>query len=321
MGFRIIGTGSALPSRIVTNHELSSFLDTSDEWIRSRTGISERRICTSETLTDLCLTAAKNALDQAGVQPDQLDLIICASLSGDTVIPSLACSIQHQLATTCPAFDINAACTGFIYALDIAAGYFERKRVKHVLIIAAEEMSRIVDWTDRATCVLFGDGAGAAVLSPGNDLLSIKITAKGDDKALRLASRKGNNPFQAYELINPFVFMDGQEVFKFAVNSMIQDLHDVTMQAGITLKELDFVLPHQANSRIITAAINRLGIPAEKFLMNIDKLGNISAASIPILLDQNNRQGRFKSGDLLALSAFGGGLTSGACVFRWGTPI
>ena len=176
-------------------------------------------------------------------------------------------------------------------------------------------MSRIVDWTDRSICVLFGDGAGAAVLGPGDDLLSIKISARGDDKALFLAGHVGNSPFSAFHPSNPFVFMEGQEVFKFAVGSLVQDLRDVIAQAKLQMEEITYVLPHQANMRIIKAAIPRLGLAPQKFLTNIARLGNISAASIPILLDESSRAGRFHPGDILALSAFGGGLTSGACVF------
>ena len=320
MGFAIIGTGSALPSKTINNDQLSTFLDTSNEWIVSRTGILERRVCSTETLTDLSAQAATAALTQAGLTPQDLDLIICASITGDTIIPSQACMIQSALGANCPAFDINSACTGFIYALDIAAGYYARERVKHVLIVAAEAMSRIIDWTDRSTCILFGDGAGAVVLGPGDDLLSIKISARGDDKALFLAGRVGNSPFSAYRRTNPFVFMDGQEVFKFAVGSLVQDLRDVIAQGNLQMEEITYVLPHQANMRIINAAIPRLGLAPQKFLTNIARLGNTSAASIPILLDESSREGRFQPGDILAFSAFGGGLTSGACVFRWGLP-
>jgi len=318
MGFAIIGTGSALPSKAINNEQLSTFLETSNEWIVSRTGVLERRVCTTETLTDLCVQAATAAIKQAELTPRDLDLIICASLTGDTIIPSQACMIQSALGANCPAFDVNSACTGFIYALDIAAGYYARERVKHVLIVAAEAMSRIVDWTDRTTCVLFGDGAGSVVLGPGDDLLSIKISARCDDKALFLAGRMGNSPFSAYHPTNPFVFMEGQEVFKFAVGSLVQDLRDVITQANLQMEDITYVLPHQANLRIVNAAIPRLGIAPQKFLTNIARLGNISAASIPILLDESSREGRFQPGDILALSAFGGGLTSGACVFRWG---
>lgn len=317
MGFSLLGTGAAYPALRVTNHDLTRMLDTSDEWIRTRTGVAERRILTEETLEDLARDAARAALADAGTSPGELDLILCATVSGSYATPSLACLVQEALGATCPAMDINAACTGFLYALDVAEGYFARKRVKRVLVVAAEALSGMTDWTDRATCVLFGDGAGAAVLGEGEDLLALRLTASGGAEHLFIPRGNGRSPFSARPAKPPYLYMNGQEVYKFAVSSMCADLAAVIEAAGLSQKDIDHVLVHQANSRIIEAAKGRLSIPPERYLQNIERFGNTSAASIPILLDESNRAGAFHKGDLLALCAFGGGLTSGACVLRW----
>lgn len=317
MDFTIIGTGSAVPSHVETNHDLSKFIDTTDEWIFSRSGIKERHICTDDTLIDIAYKAAIAALNNANVLAEDLDLIICATASGEYIIPSLACLLQERLHATCPAFDLNAACSGFIYALDVAAGYYARGTVKKVLIVAADALSRFVDWTDRSTCVLFGDAAGAAVLAEGNDLLSIRLTASGNGDVLNVPNIQGNFPKKIKNSSEPYLKMVGQEIYKFAIFAMCNDIKTVIEAAGIKKKEISFVLPHQANIRIIEAALSRLSIPNEKCLTNIQNYGNTSAASIPLVLDEANRNGTFKSGDILVLSAFGGGLTTGACVIRW----
>ncbi|HWR24142.1 MAG TPA: beta-ketoacyl-ACP synthase III [Feifaniaceae bacterium] len=317
MSFSICGTGSAYPKRVVTNGELSAMVDTSDEWIRTRTGVRERRVLTDETITDIALTAAKRALEDAGVSPKELDLILCATIRNEYITPTMACMLQKELGANCPAMDINAACSGFLYALDVADGYFARKRVKKVLVVAAEAMSKMADWTDRATCVLFGDAAGAAVLGEGEDLLSLKVTASGNDEHLFIPNVQGNSPFSNRPKRDPYVYMNGQEVYKFAVSSICRDLAAVISAAGLLQEQIQHVLPHQANSRIIEAAKGRLKIPADRYHMNIARFGNTSAASIPVLMDELNRAGAFKKGEYLALSAFGGGFTTGACVLRW----
>ncbi len=317
MSFQIIGTGSAYPVCIKTNDELSQLVDTTDEWISSRTGIKSRHISTTESLSELAVTAAKQALEDANVKSEELSLIICATIQGDYVTPSLACVVQKEIGAKCPAFDVNAACSGFIYGLDIALGYYERKKADKVLIIAAETMSKHVNWKDRATCVLFGDGAGAVVLSAGDGLVAIKTTASGATDILTIPGRTGNNPFSEPKAIDDYLYMNGPEVFKFAVTSMCRDLKDVIAAAGLTETEIDMVLPHQANLKIIEGAMNRLKIPEEKYYGNIEHSGNISAASIPILLDELNKAGLIKKGFKLALSSFGGGLTSAACVIKW----
>ena len=231
--------------------------------------------------------------------------------------PSQACVIQKRIGASCPAFDVNAACSGFLYALDVAAGYFARKKAKKVLVVSSEVLSRLADWTDRSTCVLFGDGAGAVVLGEGDDLLSLRLTADGNWESLVIPQVHGNCPFDETKGEAPFLRMNGQDVYKFAVTNMAADLKCVIEEAGLTCEQVDFVLPHQANIRIIEAAAHRLSIPREKYVVNIERYGNTSSASIPMMLDELNRQGTLKKGDILAMTAFGGGFTTGAGVLRW----
>ncbi len=317
MSFSIAGTGSALPKRVVTNEQLGCFLDTTDAWIRSRTGIGERHVIVQESLKDLAVQAGLDALRMAGIQASELDLIICATTASDHLIPSLGCEVQSAIGAACPAFDVNAACSGFIYALDIAAGYFCRKPDSTILVIAAEALSRLIDWRQRSTCVLFGDGAGAVVLKSGDDLKAIKLSATGDARTISAKGPKGNSPFALSDDSHPYVSMNGKEVYRFAVSSSVRDLRQVMELAGLAEDDVDLVLLHQANARILDAVASRLGLPQDKFVSNIVHYGNTSAASIPILLDELNRQGSLKPGMVLALSAFGGGLTTGACILRW----
>jgi len=318
MSFTIIGTGSAFPACSKTNEELSLLIDTSDEWISTRTGIKSRHISTTETLCDFAAEAAARALKDASTAAQELDLIICSTARGDHVTPSLACEIQQRLGAECPAFDLNAACTGFVYALDVAFSYFSAHRAKKILIVSAEAMSRLLDWQDRSTCVLFGDGAGAAVLAPGDSLLSIKIGAKGEVDPLYAENTQGNCPYSQIRQVDPYLKMNGKDVYKFAVAAMCGDLAQVIREAGLTQADVDFVLPHQANLRIIEAAKSKLSIAPEKYRHNIERFGNTSSASIPILLDELNRAGELHAGNILALTAFGGGMTTGACILRWG---
>ena len=317
MTFKIIGTGSYVPPLAVTNDELSKYINTSDEWIVQRVGVKKRHICTTETAADLAYEAAKLALENGNTRVEDLDMIICATVSGEDISPAVSCSVQERLGAICPAMDINAACSAFIYMLETAAGYFARKKVKKVLVIGAERMSRIMDWNDRSTCVIFGDGAGAVLLSEGDNYISSKLNTQGGDDVIKIPNFIGSSPFYKKEQIKPYIHMKGQETFKFAVNAMITDITDVVAEAGISFEEVDHVIPHQANIRIIDAAKKRLNIPPERFHSNIESYGNTSAASIPILIDELNRAGRFKKDDILALAAFGGGLSSGACILRW----
>ncbi len=318
MSFKILGTGHFVPSRVVTNDELSTIVETSDEWISQRVGVRERRVCTTETAADLAYGAALEALSMSNTKPEELDMIICATVSPDDASPSMACTVQSMLGATCPAFDVSAACSGFIYMLETAAGFFARKKVKKMLVVGGERLSRIVDWSDRNICVIFGDGAGALVLGEGDDYLSSKIFAKGGDNVIKIPHFGGTSPFYQNELPKPYIYMNGQETFKFAVNVMVQDITDVIREAGLQMSDIAWVIPHQANARIIDAASRKLDIPAERFGKNIEKYGNTSAASIPILMDELNREGKFKDGDYLVLCSFGGGLSSAACVIRWG---
>jgi len=318
MSFKILGTGSCLPQRSVSNSELSEFLDTSDEWIQQRVGINERRVCTTETTADIAIGAAKGALEMSGTTPDELDMILCATVSADHTTPSLACSVQSMLGATCPAMDVNAACSGFIYMLETAAGFFAIG-YKKILIIGAERLTRVVDWTDRSTAVIFADGAGAMVLAPGSSYISSKLVAKGGDTVLSIPSFGGQSPFYKNKSLKPYVHMNGQEVFKFAVNAMCTDLADVIEKAGLTIEDIAWIVPHQANARIIDAAVRKLNIPPERCLKNIETTGNTSAASVAILADELFRSGKLKDGDYIAMAAFGAGLTSAACIIKWET--
>ena len=320
MSLRISGTGSCLPEKILTNDDLATFLDTNDEWIRTRTGIRERHVLTTESVTDIASKAGQNALDNANIRADELDYILCATLGGDYVTPSLACMVQERLGAHCPALDVNGACSGFLYGLDVAAGFFCRKRAKKILLIAADGLSRIADWTDRATCVLFGDGAGAVILEEGDHLLHLNVTAEGAADPLYMPFQSGNFPLTASnrkENQETFLRMDGATVFKFAVNSIIKEFEIALQKTGMTADQINYVLLHQANMRIIEAARKKLGVPEDRFLTNIDRVGNMSAATIPVLLDACNREGCFKTNDILFMSGFGAGLTTGTVLLRW----
>ena len=318
MSFQILGTGSFVPERVVTNEELSQMVDTSDEWIVKRIGVRKRRVCTSETVTDLGAEAARRALADAGVQPEELDLIIAATISADTISPGLGGMVQNRLGARCPAFDMNGACPGFLFALDVAAGFFARKAVKKVLVVSAERMSGLMDWEDRATCCIFGDGAGAVVLGEGDAYLASELHTQGGDDIISIPVKWDNSPFYQRELPKNKVNMEGQATYKFAVTSMVSDIKSVLEKAGITGEQVKAVIPHQANYRIINEARRRLPeIAPEKFLINIEEYGNTSSASEPLLLDEARRKGMFQPGDYILLSAFGGGLSSASCVVRW----
>lgn len=319
MSFRILGTGSFVPEKVLTNEDLSRMVDTSDEWITKRVGVKQRHVCTTETTTDMGVEAARRALESSGVKPEELDMIIAASITADTISPGLAGMVQNRLgAGSCPCFDINAACPGFVFALDVAAGFFARKKVRKVLVVSAERMSGMIDWTDRSTCVIFGDGAGAAVLGEGDSYLTSVLTTKGGEDVISIPTKWDNSPFFEKELRKNVVYMQGQETYKFAVTSMVRDIRQVLEEAGVSPEEVKAVIPHQANYRIINEARRRLPeIAPEKFLINIDRYGNTSSASEPILLDEANRQGLLQRGDYVVLTAFGGGLSTGCCLLRW----
>lgn len=320
MGIEIAGTGAGIPKRVVANRDLQDFLDTSDQWIITRTGIRQRRILTDESLTDLAQTAALGALANAGITADQLDFILCATVRGDMVFPGLSGLLQKRLGAICPGLDLNAACAGFIYALDMAEALFAARGYRHILVVCAEGMSRLVDWQDRSTCVLFGDGAGAVVLTPGDMPWTARLSLAGDETHLYALSPTGNCPYTPQRHGGGYAQMNGQEIYKFAVAAIEQDIGWLCGQSGLLPEQIDFFLLHQANRRIIEAARGRLKLPQEKFPVNIDRYGNTSSASIPILLDELNRSGRLAPGQHLLLSAFGAGLTTGSCLIRWSKP-
>jgi len=318
MNFKIAGTGSATPQLAVSNADLARFVETDDEWVTSRTGISTRHVLSTETLTELAVSAARRALAAAGLAAGELDLIIGATTKHDYQVPSLACVVQGELGVAgAPAFDVNFGCTGFIGALDVASQYFATGRASAALIICAEALTRYVDWTDRATCVLFGDGAAAVVLTPGDSLRAVCLHAQGNPAPLHALAPSGNSPYDQHPAQHPCIEMNGREVFKFAVTNMCNDLADVLAQAKLRPADIDYFLVHQANKRIIEAARERLAQPAEKFPTNIERYGNTSAVSVPLLLDELVRAGTITPGSLLACAAFGAGLISGAMVLKW----
>lgn len=317
MNFEILGTGSYVPDKIVTNDDMSKLVETSDEWIQQRVGVKQRRVSENETATDMAYNAAGAALESCGVLPEELDLIIAASLSSDSACPTVAGEVQSRIGAVCPAFDINSACSGFLFALETVSAFFAKGGVKKALVIGAERMSRIIDWSDRSTCVIFGDGAGAAVLGEGNGYLSSVLSTKGGRDVIDIPAFGGESPFYKREKPQPYIFMKGQETFKFAVNSIVDDIKETVSRADIAMEDVKYIVPHQANIRIIQFASKKLKIPMDKFFVNIDKYGNTSAASVPMALDELNRQGGLQKGDIIVLSAFGGGLSSAACVIKW----
>lgn len=314
----ILGIGRAVPEQVITNAQLEQILDTSDEWIQSRTGIRERRILEGQNLTALALAATREALADADVTGEELDLVLVATTLGDYLFPSLSCLLLKEIGAACPAMDLHAACTGFLYALQTADAFIKSGKARRVLVVGAEAISRLANWQDRATSVLFGDGAGAVVLGPGEGLLSLSLHAHTDQELLYGHAPQGNCPYtQQEDRGAEGLRMAGQDVFRFAVGQSEKDLRTAAMDAGLELSQIDWVLLHQANRRILDTVRRRLAIPREKMPSNIHKTGNTSAASIPLLLWELYHTGRLQKGHILAMSAFGAGLTSGACVLRW----
>ena len=321
----ILGTGSCLPEKRLTNHDLEKIVETSDEWIVQRTGIRERRILEEgEPVAGLAEKAARKALERAGIEPGELDLIIAATITPDSLTPSMSCTIQARIgAVNAAAFDLNAACTGFIYALHVAEQYIASGAASHILVVAVEGLSRVTDWQDRKTCVLFGDGAGAVVLGrveEGTGILANLIGAAGDQGAS--LTLPAFHVSEADREVRPsgktqVIWMDGSEVFSFASRTMADSVRKVAEKAQVSVEELDWIFPHQANMRILQNAQKRLKVPMEHIYSNLEVTGNISSASIPVCLDEAVEKGLLKKGDMLALVAFGGGLTYGAAVIRW----
>ncbi|MBD9368719.1 beta-ketoacyl-ACP synthase III [Xanthomonas sp. XNM01] len=314
---RIAGTGSYLPEKVVTNDDLAKVVDTSDEWIRSRTGIRERHIAAdTETTSDLGYNAAVRALEAAGIEASQLDLIVVGTTTPDLIFPSTACLIQARLGVAgCAALDVNAACSGFVYALSVADKFVRSGDAKYALVIGAETLTRIVDWTDRTTCVLFGDGAGAVVLKADTDtgILSTHLHADGSKKELLWDPVGVSVGFESGAKIN----MKGNDVFKYAVKAL-DSVVDETLQAnGLDKSDLDWLIPHQANLRIIEATARRLDMSMDQVVVTVDRHGNTSAGSVPLALDEAVRSGRVQRGQLLLLEAFGGGFTWGSALLRY----
>jgi 3-oxoacyl-[acyl-carrier-protein] synthase-3 len=321
----ITGVGSYVPDRILSNADLEKLVETTDEWITSRTGIKERRIAAEgETTSDMATAAARKALERAGVTAADLDLIIVATITPDMPFPSTACLVQYRLgASRAAAFDIEAACSGFVYALDIGSHFVASHTYNTVLVIGAEKMSSVVDWKDRNTCVLFGDGAGAAVLQNRPEGHGLLTTCLGSDgaKAGLLEVRGGGSacPATAKSVAEGmhFLRMDGKETFKNAVNAMVTAATEALERCGLTIQQIRCIIPHQANQRILSAVAERLGAGPDQVFSNVDRYGNTSAASVAIALDEAVGAGRINRGDLVLLVVFGAGLTWGAAVIEW----
>lgn len=324
-GSTITGIGRYVPSRVMTNRELEALVDTTDEWIVSRTGIRERRIAApQEASSDLAFEASKEALADAGVNADQVDLIIVGTATPDMLFPATACILQDRLgASRAGAFDLSAACSSWVYAAAVAHGYIASGLAETVLVVGAETLSKITNWKDRNTCVLFGDSAGAVVMQacePGQGFLSFYLGADGSGGSWIALPAGGSRIPASYESVERnqhFLQMNGREVFKFAVRCIPKAIEEAAQRAHVPLADVDWFIPHQANIRIIDAAAERLGQPREKFFVNVERYGNTSSASVPVALYEAVRGGRLKAGDLAVLVGFGGGLTWGSCALRW----
>ncbi|WP_297631901.1 beta-ketoacyl-ACP synthase III [uncultured Clostridium sp.] len=318
---KIRSVGAYLPSKVVTNEDMSKFVETNNEWIVDRTGIESRRISEGEDTSDIAYKAGKIALDRSGFKGEDLDLIIVATLTPDNYTPSVACMLQKKLeAKNATAFDVNAACTGFIYALEIGKSLIQVGRYKRALIVGAETLSKIVDWSDRSTCILFGDGGGACILEKTEEQgiinsYSISDGEKGD--TLIAGARDVINPFvEKIEEKHKYISMNGREVFKFATKAMVTSVEKVLEGTEYKLSDIDLVIPHQANLRIIDYAAKKLNLPRDRFYINLEKVGNTSAGSIPIALNGAFEDGILKEGMLIVLVGFGGGLTCGATLIK-----
>jgi len=323
----VAGLGSVLPERVVSNEWFESFIDTSDEWIRERTGIRERRFAPDgQTTSDLATEATRRALQTAGIAPEQVDLLVCASLTGDTPIPSTAVWMQRKLEISAPAFDVNAACAGFSYAMSAATAFIESGQAETVVVAGAEILSRVMNFQDRSTCVLFGDGAGAVVLRRSEEPGVLGSVLGADGRAAEILIIPGGGSAQpptheSLEAKSYTIHMpNGREVFKRAVVEMANACRQLLEKSGFGPEDVDLLIPHQANARIMVAVAERLKIPQERAVVDVESVGNTSAASIPIALDRAWRAGRVRTGDLVLLTSFGAGLAWGANLVRWTGP-
>jgi 3-oxoacyl-[acyl-carrier-protein] synthase-3 len=327
---RILGTGHYLPPVVRTNLDLEKMVETTDAWITERTGIKERRVAPDGIVTsDMATAAARNALEMAGLKASDLDMIIVGTVTPDMPMPATAVFVQQKLgAGCCPAFDLSAACAGFVFGLSIADQFIASGQVKHVLVVGVELLSRVIDWTDRTTCVLFGDGAGAAVLGPANakadeakprGLLSTSILTDGSlAMSLNIPGGGSVTPTtrESVDQRLQYVHMRGQDIFKVAVKNLLSASRNALHRAGMTEKDIDWICAHQANKRIIDQVVSRVEVPLDKVLMNIDRVGNTSSASIPILVDENYRSGKIKPGDTVLMCALGAGISWGSAIVR-----
>jgi len=321
---KIIGLGSYVPSQIVKNDELSKIVETSDEWITTRTGIKERRISSGEKTSQLALKAAKESIKDAGIKKEEIDMIVLATITPDFFTPSTASLVQSELGLTdVPSFDISAGCTGFVYGLQIADQFIKSKQCKTILVIGAETLSKVTNWEDRNTCVLFGDGAGAAIVqrSDQEGIICTYTGSQGDLQGhLTLPAVPLKNPFFEYQENNgnhSQLSMNGKEIFKFATRIMIKSISHVLDKSNLSIDNIDYIIPHQANIRIIDYVSQKLKVEKEKFIINLDRFGNTSAASIPLAMDEAHKNNIFRPGNKIIMVAFGGGLTWGAVLLNW----
>ena len=314
---RILGTGSALPKKVVKNDDLAAFLDTNDEWISTRTGIRERRVLSDETIQSLAERAGALALRSAGVAPEEIDFVLVSTVQAETLTPALACDIQPALGLKCMGLDLNGGCTGFIAALAVAEGLIAAGRAKKILVISAEALSRFADWTDRSTCVLFGDAAGACVVGEGEGVKDIRFVGEPRRDVLCGTTPPGNSPFAVDPQPAQYLKMQGQEVYKFAVSHSFKDIREMLGYHDLQPEDIDFYVLHQANMRILEAVRARLKVAPERFPHNIERTGNTSSATVPVLLDELNRAGKLKPGCRVILNAFGAGLCTGTALLEW----
>lgn len=314
---KIIGTGSALPALTVTNDDLATFLDTSDAWISTRTGIKARHLLTTESLYDLAVEAANKAIQSSGLTPDQIDFLLVSNVANQHITPGLSCIIQKRIGVTCAGLDINVACAGFVNALMLADGMMKAGRAEHILIVCAEEPTKYCNWKERDCSVLFGDGAGAVVLAPGDAFKDVQLTMISDRDVLYYERVMERTPFEKDNIVGQPLVMKGKELFKTAVSESAKDIQKLLKRNNLTDEDIDYFMLHQANKRIIEGIRGIVGGPDEKYPTIIEKYGNTSSASIPILLDEMLAENKIKKGDKIIMSAFGAGFVSAACLWEW----
>jgi len=314
---KIIGTGSALPEQVVSNDMLAGFLNTSDTWITTRTGIKTRRLLSHETLRELALKSARSAIDSSGIQAEDIDYLICSNVANSYVSPSLGSILLAPLGCCCPTFDLNGACAGLVYALDIADAFLKTGRARNILVVAAEQPSRFCNWHERETSVLFGDGAAAMVVTGGEGFIDFRLTGDTHTDVLYYKRSLEPTPYDRVEEKTTPLVMNGREVFRLAVNACIEDIDSILEKNGMDGADVDLYLVHQANMRIIDCIRQHLEQPKEKFPTNLQHYGNTSSASVGILIDELSRTGALKDGATLMLSTFGGGFVTGAALLKW----